>query len=157
MQPEQRTAEAAGPDSRVLAAVDLGSNSFQLMVADFSHGQLRVIDRLREMVRLAGGLDDKGNLVHFTNNGIKINSMAKIEVTSTQETSVKAPSVSITAPKSSFSGDVSIGGSLSVTKNISAAGAVGGKSGTFGGVSVEKHTHNYQDDGAGKVTQGPNQ
>ncbi len=45
-----------------LAVVDLGSNSFQLMVADFSHGQLRVIDRLREMVRLAGGLDDKGNL-----------------------------------------------------------------------------------------------
>jgi len=45
-----------------LAVVDLGSNSFQLLVADFSHGQLRVIDRLREMIRLAGGLDQAGNL-----------------------------------------------------------------------------------------------
>ena len=41
-----------------MAAVDLGSNSFQVLVASYSHGQLKVIDRLREMVRLAGGLDD---------------------------------------------------------------------------------------------------
>jgi exopolyphosphatase/guanosine-5'-triphosphate,3'-diphosphate pyrophosphatase len=39
------------------AAVDLGSNSFQLLVASVSHGQPKVIDRLREMVRLAAGLD----------------------------------------------------------------------------------------------------
>jgi exopolyphosphatase/guanosine-5'-triphosphate,3'-diphosphate pyrophosphatase len=51
------------PDvSEPMAVVDLGSNSFQLLVADFSHGQLRVIDRLREMVRLAGGLDKHHNL-----------------------------------------------------------------------------------------------
>jgi exopolyphosphatase/guanosine-5'-triphosphate,3'-diphosphate pyrophosphatase len=44
------------------AAVDLGSNSFQLLVASFSHGQLKVIDRLREMVRLAAGLDNQHHL-----------------------------------------------------------------------------------------------
>ncbi len=45
-----------------MAAVDLGSNSFHLLVADFVHGQLRVVDRLREMVRIAGGLDKGKNL-----------------------------------------------------------------------------------------------
>jgi exopolyphosphatase/guanosine-5'-triphosphate,3'-diphosphate pyrophosphatase len=45
-----------------MAVVDLGSNSFQLLVADFSQGQMRILDRLREMVRLAGGLDKKGHL-----------------------------------------------------------------------------------------------
>lgn len=37
------------------AAVDLGSNSFHLIVARHDDGQLRVVDRLREMVRLAAG------------------------------------------------------------------------------------------------------
>jgi exopolyphosphatase/guanosine-5'-triphosphate,3'-diphosphate pyrophosphatase len=46
----------------VLAAVDLGSNSFHMVVARHSHGQLVILDRLREMVRLAGGMDDSGRL-----------------------------------------------------------------------------------------------
>ncbi len=49
-------------DPEVLAAVDLGSNSFHMVVARFSHGQLTVIDRLREMVRLASGLDQRQRL-----------------------------------------------------------------------------------------------
>ncbi len=40
-----------------VAAVDLGSNSFHMMVARDSAGQLQVVDRLREAVRLAAGLD----------------------------------------------------------------------------------------------------
>ena len=52
------------PDSLpdVLAAVDLGSNSFHMVVARYSHGQLVIVDRLREGVRLAAGLDDQGRL-----------------------------------------------------------------------------------------------
>ncbi len=46
----------------VLAAVDLGSNSFHMVVARYSHGQLVILDRLREMVRLAAGLSDGGRL-----------------------------------------------------------------------------------------------
>src|SRR5688500_11465114 len=46
----------------VLAAVDLGSNSFHMVVARYSHGQLVILDRLREMVRLAAGLDEQGRL-----------------------------------------------------------------------------------------------
>jgi exopolyphosphatase/guanosine-5'-triphosphate,3'-diphosphate pyrophosphatase len=53
------------PDPQVpdiLAAVDLGSNSFHMVVARYSHGQLVIVDRLREMVRLAAGLDAQGRL-----------------------------------------------------------------------------------------------
>jgi exopolyphosphatase / guanosine-5'-triphosphate,3'-diphosphate pyrophosphatase len=46
----------------VLAAVDLGSNSFHMVVARHSHGQLVILDRLREMVRLAAGLGDSARL-----------------------------------------------------------------------------------------------
>jgi len=44
------------------AAVDLGSNSFHLLVARREHGELRVLDRIKEMVRLGGGLDAFGTL-----------------------------------------------------------------------------------------------
>ena len=43
-------------DGEVIAAVDLGSNSFHLVVARFQDGELRVIDRLRDSVRMAMGL-----------------------------------------------------------------------------------------------------
>jgi exopolyphosphatase / guanosine-5'-triphosphate,3'-diphosphate pyrophosphatase len=46
----------------VIAAVDLGSNSFHMVVARYSHGQLVIIDRLREMVRLAAGIGDDGRI-----------------------------------------------------------------------------------------------
>jgi len=49
--------QSESPESEVLAAVDLGSNSFHMVVARLSHGQLTVIDRLREMVQLASGLN----------------------------------------------------------------------------------------------------
>ena len=49
-------------DGESLAAIDLGSNSFHMVVARNVLGQLRVIDRLRETVRLADGLDGKGGL-----------------------------------------------------------------------------------------------
>lgn len=54
--------DAAEP--RVYAAVDLGSNSFHLIVAQLTHGQLTVLDRLRETVRLGAGLDEQKFLVH---------------------------------------------------------------------------------------------
>jgi exopolyphosphatase/guanosine-5'-triphosphate,3'-diphosphate pyrophosphatase len=46
----------------LLAAVDLGSNSFHLVVARFSHGQLTIVDRMREAVRLAEGLNQQHRL-----------------------------------------------------------------------------------------------
>ncbi|MBW8811034.1 MAG: exopolyphosphatase, partial [Lysobacter sp.] len=49
-------------DGDLLAAIDLGSNSFHMVVARYVLGQLRTVDRLRETVRLAEGLDRKGGL-----------------------------------------------------------------------------------------------
>lgn len=46
----------------IIAAVDLGSNSFHMVVARHTHGQLTIMDRLRETVRLASGLDEQGRL-----------------------------------------------------------------------------------------------
>ena len=44
----------------VIAAVDLVSNSLHMKVARVVDGELHVIDRLREMVRLGAGLrEDK--------------------------------------------------------------------------------------------------
>lgn len=50
------------PVPQTVAAVDLGSNSFHLIVARPEDGNLVVIDRLREMVQLGAGLDADGNL-----------------------------------------------------------------------------------------------
>ncbi len=49
-------------DGDLLAAVDIGSNSFHMVVASYVLGQLRVVDRIKETVRLAEGLDAKGGL-----------------------------------------------------------------------------------------------
>jgi len=46
-----------------IAAVDLGSNSFHMIVARISDdGSLQIIDRLKEMVRLGAGLDKRNYL-----------------------------------------------------------------------------------------------
>jgi len=60
--PEISEAAAARPLPDILAAVDLGSNSFHMVVARYSLGQLVIIDRLREMVRLASGVEENGRL-----------------------------------------------------------------------------------------------
>lgn len=46
----------------LLAALDLGSNSFHIVVAQRVLGQLRIVDRLRETVRMAEGLNALGGL-----------------------------------------------------------------------------------------------
>jgi exopolyphosphatase/guanosine-5'-triphosphate,3'-diphosphate pyrophosphatase len=57
-----RSAAMPMQDGDLLAAIDLGSNSFHMVVARYVLGQLRTVDRIREMVRLAEGLDGNGGL-----------------------------------------------------------------------------------------------
>ncbi|WP_447529946.1 exopolyphosphatase [Vreelandella sp. TE19] len=45
-----------------LAAIDLGSNSFHLLVANYANERLQVVARLGEKVQLAAGLDESGYL-----------------------------------------------------------------------------------------------
>ena len=81
-------------------------------------------------------IDDKGNLVHFTEKGIKVTSPTKLLVDT---------------PESEFTGNVTVGG------NVTANGKVEGKQGgTFAGVSSENHDHDYEDDSVIKTTLEPN-
>jgi len=52
----------------IVAAVDLGSNSFHMIVCSLNNGNLQTIDRLKEMVRLASGLDANNVLDESTQN-----------------------------------------------------------------------------------------
>ncbi|MEZ8409547.1 phage baseplate assembly protein [Vibrio splendidus] len=82
-------------------------------------------------------LDDKGNLVHFTENGITVKTLTKLKVE---------------APESQFSGNVSVGGKLTVEGKVE-----GKEGGLFAGVSSENHDHGYTDDGVPKTSRKPNQ
>lgn len=44
--------------SNLLAAIDLGSNSFHLVVARVLDGRMQIVDRPKQRVRLAEGMDD---------------------------------------------------------------------------------------------------
>ncbi len=47
----------------LIAALDLGSNSFHLCLAKANiHGEVRILERLGEKVQLAAGLDEERNL-----------------------------------------------------------------------------------------------
>ncbi|MEE4109166.1 MAG: Ppx/GppA family phosphatase, partial [Halieaceae bacterium] len=46
-------------DGSLLAAVDLGSNSFHLIIARIEHGEIRPAQALSEKVQLAAGLEDR--------------------------------------------------------------------------------------------------
>lgn len=51
------------PGPQTLAAIDLGSNSFHMVIAEpDEHGNLQLMDKVKEMVRLNAGLDKHGNL-----------------------------------------------------------------------------------------------
>ncbi len=56
------TIGAGGDSAEIIAAVDLGSNSFHMKVARVVDGQLAVIDRMRDTVRLAAGLTEHDKL-----------------------------------------------------------------------------------------------
>ena len=60
--PQGRTEDAEPAWRGVLAAIDLGSNSFRLEIAQLVHQQYRRLDYLKETVRLGGGLDEDGQL-----------------------------------------------------------------------------------------------
>jgi len=53
------------PD-RSYAAIDLGSNSFHMAVASATDSHLKMIDKLREPVRLGAGLDKRNNITDKT-------------------------------------------------------------------------------------------
>ena len=49
-------------DGTLLAAVDLGSNSYRLEIGRHDHGQIRRVEYIKETVRQGNGLDEQRNL-----------------------------------------------------------------------------------------------
>ncbi|NLC00941.1 MAG: exopolyphosphatase, partial [Pseudomonas formosensis] len=49
-------------DMPLVATIDLGSNSFHMVLARVDHGEIRILERLGEKVQLANGLDEHDNL-----------------------------------------------------------------------------------------------
>ena len=68
-------AELQRQDSQLteVAAIDLGSNSFHMVIAHIKNGQLKIIDRLREPVRLADGLDEGQSLREEAQRSASVN------------------------------------------------------------------------------------
>lgn len=60
--PHDDNAPQAASEPRRLAAIDLGSNSFHLLAADYLEGHLQVITKQGEKVQLAAGINDQGVL-----------------------------------------------------------------------------------------------
>ena len=54
------------PAPELIAAIDLGSNSFHMIICSVIDGQLQTIDRIKEMVRLASGLNERNILDEAT-------------------------------------------------------------------------------------------
>ncbi len=50
------------PEFTHVAAVDLGSNSFHMVVMQLSDGRLQVVDKIKESIRMAAGLGDDNRL-----------------------------------------------------------------------------------------------
>lgn len=49
-------------DEKLLAAIDMGSNSFHLAIARVDHGEVKKVASMSEKVQLAAGLDENKNL-----------------------------------------------------------------------------------------------
>ena len=58
---EQSTSTGA-QDDQLLAAIDLGSNSFHIVIAQLTQGEIRTIDVMSDKVQLAAGIDEKRHL-----------------------------------------------------------------------------------------------
>ncbi len=53
-------------DNSLYAAVDLGSNSFHMVIARLTEGRMQIIDRIKERVRLAEGMDEQRRMSQET-------------------------------------------------------------------------------------------
>lgn len=56
------TAQDTATEPDVVAAIDMGSNSFHMVVARLVHGEIRTLEKMGEKVQLGAGLDADNNL-----------------------------------------------------------------------------------------------
>ena len=56
------TANSSATPPELLAAIDMGSNSFHMVVARLVHGEIRTLEKMGEKVQLGAGLDSHNRL-----------------------------------------------------------------------------------------------
>lgn len=56
------TAPNPATEPELLAAIDMGSNSFHMVIARLIHGEIRTLEKMGEKVQLGAGLDANNNL-----------------------------------------------------------------------------------------------
>jgi exopolyphosphatase/guanosine-5'-triphosphate,3'-diphosphate pyrophosphatase len=56
------TAHNSATDAQLLAAIDMGSNSFHMVIARLLHGEIRTLEKMGEKVQLGAGLDAQNRL-----------------------------------------------------------------------------------------------
>jgi exopolyphosphatase/guanosine-5'-triphosphate,3'-diphosphate pyrophosphatase len=61
-QPSSSKPDFEQPESNQIAAIDLGSNSFHMIIAQQLQGELRTVEKRGEKVQLAAGLNERGYL-----------------------------------------------------------------------------------------------
>jgi len=60
--PSSATSPAPSAEPELLAAIDMGSNSFHMVVARLVHGEIRTLEKMGEKVQLGAGLDSDNRL-----------------------------------------------------------------------------------------------
>ena len=60
-------------DEELLAAIDMGSNSFHLAIARVDHGEVKKVASMSEKVQLAAGLDENKNLTEEHSDDSSLN------------------------------------------------------------------------------------
>lgn len=153
------------------------SKAYTLFVGgDTSRGIAVCIEDERHEMELAPGdvamLDDKGNLIHFNDAGIKVITEKTINITAANDINVTCANANIDATKTTINSETEINGETTINGNANVTGicavgglaavgggavpAVGGMSMTGGdvtvdGISSKTHTH----DETGETTSTP--
>ena len=68
-------------DFPLVATIDLGSNSFHMVLARVDHGEIRILERLGEKVQLGAGLDEQGILNEEAINKDMVTATVELRVT----------------------------------------------------------------------------
>ena len=69
-------------DEELLAAIDMGSNSFHLAIARVDHGEVKKVASMSEKVQLAAGLDENKNLIVVNDDIFKAKILSDITFSS---------------------------------------------------------------------------
>ncbi|BBN59308.1 phage baseplate assembly protein V [Hydrogenovibrio marinus] len=104
-----------------------GSKAYTLFVAgDTSRGIAVCIEDERYQMELQPGevaiLDNKGNLVHFTDQGIKVKTPFTVDIEATQNVNVTCENATVKATKTTINSETEINGKTTINNDLEVNG-----------------------------------